>query len=124
MPATPRIRSEPSPTTVPPNSAASSASVRVLICPPRAPKPARSTKTYRLIRAAAGCVGIQFREDLVRDVETAIRIDDVARRGVEHEVQPALAGDLLHGAADECDDLVRGAPVLLGGAAVGSPHLL
>src|SRR4030067_1150487 len=112
IPATPRISIDPSPTTSPPSSAASSANVRVIM------------RAASLARGADGGLAVELLDHVGRQVERLVGIDDESRCRVEHQIETLLRGDLLHRRPDHLHDHAGGALVLLGGAPLRAPHVL
>src|SRR5262245_28828462 len=101
MPATPWITNDPSPTKCPFSSVASSARVRV---------------TMSRTSSSSGALldlGVELTDDFCAQVETAIGVDDGAAGGVEYDVEPLLAGQLLDHATDAFHDLTCRTLVLL-----------
>src|SRR5690348_17160662 len=89
MPATPVISTEPSPITSPRSSAASSASVRTLMRP--------SLGSVRAsVSGSAPCgLGAQLGQHVTRQIERTVGVNDRSARGVEHQLEPLVVGDLL-----------------------------
>src|SRR5215831_9507281 len=111
MPATPAMTVAPSPTTSASSSFASSASVRLNIGP--------STSWL-----AALVLGVQLADDIRTHVQAAIRVDDHAARGVQHEIESFVGCHLLDHGANAVHDLVGRALVLLCCASLGDPNVL
>src|SRR5262245_47776907 len=111
MPATPAMTVAPSPTSSASSSCASSASVRLNIGPS--------------VSWLAG-IGflVQLADDFRAQVQAAIRVDDHAAGGVQHEIEPFIACHLLDHGADAVHDLAGRALVLLRCASLGSPNVL
>src|ERR1051325_3112357 len=77
-----------------------------------------------LVLRPAGRVRVQLGQYVVGHVEALVGVDDNPAGRVEHQLEPFLARELLDRAADDLDDLVGGARVLLRRAAVRTPHVL
>src|SRR4029453_1531063 len=113
MPATPPMTIEPSPTTSPWSSTASSASVRVIIGAASLPR-------------AAGTPGprVELPDHFRGQVERPIGVDQEPSRGVEYELQPTIRRQLLDHRPDLLDQLARAPLVLLPGPTLRAPGLL
>src|SRR5258706_2731290 len=111
MPATPRMTRDPSPTISPPTSAASSASVRVIM-------------DAFLALGPGGGAGVELLDHQAGEVHGTVRVDDEAARRIQHQFEPPLARDLLDRSTDLGHDLAGGSFVLLRRPAAGPPDIL